>query len=222
MGHYSGHDASLRALVYELKQPLIHIARQAELKDLNQLESIQQVAEQTLKTIDSYLLSAQTEYGQKALDLAPINASSVLYDVSMQLRRQALSQGVTLTLDSRTTEPVMTHRLALSSIVSAFGSMLLGANQSELILRSYKMRNGAIGVGIFTEEIISTADLKTALELKGRAHMPLSRLTSSSHVSLSIADDLCRAIGGVLKIKKMGKLSGFVAELPPSEQLSLV
>lgn len=217
-------DTSLRSLAYELKQPLIRIARQAELRDSGELGSIQRTAEQALRLVDTYLLSAQAEYGQLSLDLAPESTGSVLYDVSYLLHAE--THGLSLIVDNRAHEPVMTHRPALISILNVFGATLLGLERSnsraELTLRSYKTRAGAVGVGIFSDAALTAADLRQALELQGRAHMPMARLSNSSHVSLSLADGLCRAIGGTLEVKHMGRLNGLVTELPRSEQLALV
>lgn len=84
------------------------------------------------------------------------------------------------------------------------------------------MKNGSIGVGIFSRLNIKKSDLDIALSLKGKSHMPLARFSSGSNVSLSIASELCKSVGGVITVKKIGKMSGFVAELPRSEQMSLV
>jgi hypothetical protein len=220
-------DTSLRSLTYELKQPLIRIARQAELGDATELGSIKSAAEQALRLIDSYLLSAQTEYGQIALNLSPESTGSVLYDVQQQLRSQTAAQNILFTIDNRAHEPIMTHRSALTSILNVFGSTLIGLHPqaektTELTLRSFKTNRGAVAIGIFSKADISPADLRQALALQGKAHMPLSRLHSGVHISLAIADSLCSAIGGALLVKRMGSLSGFATELPLSEQLSLV
>ncbi len=220
-------DTSLRSLTYELKQPLIRIARQAELGDVNELESIKQAAEQALRLIDNYLLSAQSEYGQLALDLSPESTGSVLYDVHHQLRTQSVTRNISFTIDNRAHEPIMTHRWALTSILNVFGSTIIGLNPkadqpTELTLRSYKTKKGAIAIGVFSKTEISPSDLRQALLLQGKAHMPLARLNNSAHISLAIADSLCSAIGGALSVKRMGALSGFATELPLSEQLSLV
>ncbi len=226
MSEIQGNNTSLRALAYELKQPLIRIARQAELNDPSGLAMIQQTADQTLQLLDSFLLTAQTEYGQKALDLSPINAGSILYDVAVQLRSQADAQNIELVLDNRAHETIMTHRPALTSIMHVFGNTLLTMNNDakrpELTLRSYKTRSGAVGIGMFTRTSLSQADLRQALALQGRAHMPLARFSSTAHISLAIADGLCKAIGGSLTVKRMGALNGFATELPRSEQLALI
>lgn len=220
-------DTSLRSLTYELKQPLIRIARQAELGDASELESIKATAEQALRLIDSYLLNAQAEYGQVALDLSPESTGSILYDVQQLLRLQSSARPVSFTVDNRTTDLIMTHRTALTSILNVFGTTLIGLSNdtgrnTELTLRSYKTKGGSIAVGIFSRAALSRMDLHQALALQGKAHMPLSRLNSSVHISLAIADGLCKAIGGALTVKHMGALSGFATELPRSEQLSLV
>lgn len=217
---------SLRSLTFELKQPLILIARQAELGDPKGFADIQSTAEQALRLIDSYLLSAQAEHGQIALDLSPESTGSVLYDVCQMLRSQSSAGAGLFTIDNRAHEPVMTHRSALTSILNVFGVTLIGLSPGsappDLTLRSFKTKQGAVGVGIFSKTSVSPKDLHKALELQGRAHMPLARLSSSAHISLAIADRLCRAIGGALTVKRMGALSGFATELPPSEQLALV
>ncbi len=226
-GHQSiERDRALRALAYELKHPLIRIARQAELGRPDDYPDIQQAAEQALMLIDGYLLHAQTEYGQIALDLSPTSVGSVLYDASTLMHQQAVLHNASFEIDNRTSDLVMTHRTALNSIMSAFGSMLIGfntdKNHQRIVLRGYRTRAGKLGIGMFSNINLSQIDLQRALQLQGNAHMPLSKLSSSAHVSLSIADGLCRAIGGALQVKHMGKLSGLATELPRSEQLALV
>lgn len=216
-------DQSLRALAFELKSPLINIARQAELDESANLEQIQQTAEQALKLIDHYLLSAQSEHGQLILNLEPVNLGSVLYDASSQLRYLAREQKVELVLEDKIHEPVMAHRGALTAVLAAFGRLLMPVSgRPELTLRSYKTREGFLCVGVFTDADLSQDDLRQAMELQGKANMPLAVANSQAHVSLSIAERLCSAMGGDMTVKKIGKLRGFATQLPRSEQLSLV
>jgi hypothetical protein len=225
----TGQDKSLRALAFELKHPLANIARQAELGDPSLMADMQQTAEQALQLIDSYILHAQTEYGQVALDLSPTSVGSVLYDVSNQLRPQAARSNTEFILDDRTHELAMTHRQALTSILTVFGTTIMGlASEQELktpqkiILRGFRTRAGKIGIGMFGNAKLNQDDLRRALALQGRAHMPLAQASSTVHISLAIADGLCRAIGGSMQVKHMGRLSGLATELPPSEQLAFV
>ncbi len=216
----------LKALAFELKNTLVTIARSAELGDVRASRQIQQSAEQSLRLIDSYLLTARSEYGQVPLELEPTIVGSILYDVSQELRVQAESYNVSLVVEDRTDGPVMTHREALIAILHAFGAAIIRQGDpqrhNEVILRGYKTRNGKLGIGMFSDNPIHQEDLRRALELQGRAHMPLSVAGGQGHVSLLIAKHLCRAVGGTLSVKKMGALSGFATELPRSEQLSFV
>lgn len=223
--HTADGGQSLRALAFELKSPLINIARQAELADENDFAEIQQTAEQALSLIDSYLLSAQSEYGQLKFDLEPVNIGSVLYDTSSQLRSLAKRQNVELIIEDRVHDPVMTHRGAMTAVLEAFGQALMMTDSGqyrEVVLRSYRTRKGELGVGAFTDVDLSEDDLRQALNFQGRAQMPLAKVSSKTHVSLAIADNLCRAVGGSMSVKKMGRLRGFTTRLPRSEQLSFV
>lgn len=218
-------DSALRALVYELKNPLITIARQAELDDEVSRQSIQRTAEQALRLIDSYLLMA-SEHGQMRLELSPMALGSVLYDVAQDLRDDAKLHQKEVLIHDRTHEPVMTNRPALVSILTMFAAVILGSSTSDkpdsVLLRGYKTRGGALGVGVFSNNKLSQADIEVALQLQGKAHMPLARIHHGAHVSLAIADSLCRALGGAMVVKHMGALSGLATELPRSEQLELL
>jgi hypothetical protein len=216
-------ERTLRALALELKRPLTNIARRAELGGTESSVEILDIAERSLALIDSYLLMAQTEYGQIALALEPLGLGSVLHEVAYRLRPRFVS-GASIIIDDRAHSPVMTNRLALTSAVVACVDMLsedVGLNK-QVILRSYKSSGGRIGVGVFTDKSLSAEEVKKALELQGRAQMPLSSVSSRSGVSLVIADCLCRAVGGSLKVKRMGKLIGLATLLPKSEQLSFI
>lgn len=216
----SSEQQSLRALALELKHPLILIARQAELNDITQLEQIQQTAEQSLQLIDSYLLSAQAEYGQASLELTPVSAGSILYDAQALLAKQKTPA----ILENRVHDPIMTNRPAILAVLQSFGSVLKDSidSKSSLLLRSYRTKSGSIGVGVFSRVSITAEDIERALEMQGKAYMPLSNISHTANISLAIADRLCRALGGELHVKHMGKLSGLATELPKSEQLALV
>lgn len=222
----SQEDMTTRALAYELKNPLINIARRAELADPAALEDIQLMAEQSLSLIDSFLLTAQTEYGQVALDLEPASVGSILYDAAALMRHYSKRNNITLILDDKTRETVMTHRPAISAVLNVFGNIIMSIKKpdrhNEVVLSGYRTRDGSTGVGIFSDISFSQKDLDNALALQGKAHMPLANLSSSAHVSLIIADNLCRALGGGLKVKRIGGRSGLTTDMPISVQLAFI
>lgn len=217
-------EQTLRSLAQELKHPLCLIARQAEAGHEEVLDNILKVSEHSLALIDSYLLTAQTEYGQVALDLSPMSLGSVFHDVKHKLRPLAHAQSSKVIVDNRAGQPVMTHRLALSSVLVSLADILMHkeSEHQEVILRSFKTNTGDIGVGVFSSQPVSAEDVRRGLELQGRAHMPLGKFSNRSGVSLAIADGLCRAIGGELEVKRMGKHTGLTTILPKSDQLALV
>lgn len=225
-GNANEAERTLRALALELKRPLTTIARRAELGGPQAADEITDIAERSLALVDSYMLMAQTEYGQVALDLEPLGLGSVLHTVSHQLRSRVSSNTIVV-VDDRAHEPVMSNRQALTSAMSAIADMLCedttqSAEERRLVLRSYKSANGGIGIGVFSSKPLASVELKKALELQGQAQMPLAGVSSRSGVSLLIADCLCRAVGGSMEVKRMGQLTGLATLLPKSEQLSFV
>jgi hypothetical protein len=206
------------ALMRELKLSMYTIARQAELRDEDALESIQAWAEQSMRLIDSYILSAQSEYGQQQLRLEPLAIGSVMHEAAHSLRGTSRS-----IIQANANHPVMTHREALYGMLSSAGQVVAEAAKNEVIFRSYITSGGDIGVGVFAEDLdLSTKDLKACLQMSGKAHMPLARHSSRSGVMLVIADSLAKALGGSLEVKRMGRLRGLATILPRSEQLALV
>lgn len=221
MTHEGFSDVTSRALAHELKYPLVEIARRAELSAVSSVDmlSVQQSAEQALRLIDSYLLSAQSEYGQQQLELQPLTAGSILYDASLNLS----TLQIPVIIDDRAHDPIMSHRLGLTSFLELCAKVIGSyENAQRVVLRSFKTRSGEVGVGVLSEHIMHEDDLKIAQSLAGRAHMPLARLSSNAHVSLLIADNLSKALGGTMQVKKMGRMSGFVTTLPRSEQFALL
>lgn len=228
-------DVSVRALVYELQQPLIAIARLSELEDSESRAAIGKLAEQNLRLIDSYLLT-QVAHDQLTLDLSPANIGAVLYDAAQELRESVVLHDAELLVHDQTHEPVMTNRPALTAAVCMFAQAMLGSSraqelvdgedsdhhQEQLLLKGYRTRSGGLGIGVFSRSSISAADITLALQLQGKAQMPMARVHHGAHVSLVIAHSLCSAIGGKMQVKQMGAWSGLATELPRSEQMTLL
>lgn len=206
------------ALMRELKHSMYEIARTSELAGNASDQSVQRIAEQSMQLIDSYILSVRSEYGQVKLDLEPMGIGSVMHEAA-----HAMRGGQLVRIEAKANIPVMTHRAALSGLLTSAGAVLQEATKSPLIMRSYITKGGEVGVGIFAENLdLSSQDLKTSLQLSGRAHMPLARHSAGSGVMLVVADGLAKALGGTLEVKRMGRFRGLATILPRSEQLSLV
>ena len=145
------------AMAEELKLPLQHIARQAELQmmpgmsllagdagaeghiiqehpnsslaTLQGLQAIQTSADMTLQLLDSYLLSLRLSMSpESTLELEPVSLSSVLYDTAAELRHVAKAYGVSLQLHIQGRyEPVLANRQALRSALVALGYAVIEA-----------------------------------------------------------------------------------------------
>jgi hypothetical protein len=215
----------LRSLAAELKHPLYLIARYAELQDTENLKSILDIAEGALSLIDDFLLVARAEYGQVQFDLEPIGTGSILADAANKMR--PLAAGTEMLIKNDVHEPVMTHQAAiLSGLVSCaqvMNEVQAGNNKyKSLVFRGFKTAEGRSGIGVFGPSPISAHDVRRALSLRGRAHMPLAKISQKGATSLAIADGLFRAVGGTLEVRKMDNLKGLSTLLPKSEQLALI
>lgn len=207
------------ALMRELKLSLYTMARTAELGSTGSLAALQTQAEQSMRLIDSYIMSAQSEYGQQKLVLEPLAIGSVMHEAAQSLRISSR----TVEIQAKANQPVMTHREALHGLLSSAGQAVADSTDSQLIFRSFITRGGDVGVGVFAEGVDMTSeDLCSSLQMSGRAHMPLARHSARSGVMLVIADSLARALGGSLEVKRMGRLRGLATVLPKSDQLALV
>jgi hypothetical protein len=208
----------------ELKYTLYRLARQAEYQSKISLSEIQREAEQSLRLIDSYLLSSAAEYGQLKLDLEPMAIGSVMHEASMELRNIVELSYDEMCVQTRASQPVMTNRSALHGFLMSVGQIVSEiSNANQIVMRSFATKNGDIGVGVFAEDIdLSVNDLRTSLDITDVALMPFAKHSSKSGVLLKIADGLAVSLGGSLEVKRMGKLYGLTTVLPKSDQLALV
>jgi signal transduction histidine kinase len=222
----------LRGLARELTQPLLYIARQAEFSadepdnQATSFQAIERAADGALRLIDSYLLSAQSEYGQKQLALQTIGVGSILYDVAHELRDSAKAAGYVIEVDAGYAKPIMTV-IALRASLACLGSLLMSAPKESkdrrLRLVAYKRDGSSCVAGIFGPDIsLNRQDLKRARKLQGSSHMALGSLSSGSGVHFALADSLAQAIGAELCFARRRGLAGLGLVLPKSQQLQLV
>lgn len=226
----------LQGLARELAEPLLYIARQAEFsaekdrKNADALRSIEQSANGALRLIDSYLLTAQSEYGQKQLPLQTVGAGSVLYDAVHDLRSSAERYGYILEVDSRYSKPIMTNVLALKTAIVCLGNLLMCSSAARdvrvrrLRIATYKRDDSSCTIGILDSGSTNLAkrDMLQARKLQGRSHMALPKLDTGSGVQLALADSLAMALNAELKVIRRYKTNGFGLTVARSDQLQLV
>lgn len=220
--NYTTVQASLlKSLVKELKNPLILIARQAE---LDNYLSIQRTAEQTLQLIDSYLLMAQTEYGQKALPLEAIGIGSVIYEVINEFQPLAQERSIDLSMQVKDAN-VMAHRTGLKSTLWCLTELCSTSSDNgrkqvkiQTVKHGERLLVTVLGEGLELTE----KDVELNRRLQGQSRLAAGGKLEDSGVRLAIADALAGAFGQGIRVKKAGGLTGFGFDVMSSKQLTLV
>lgn len=231
-GLLSSPDQVLQGLVRELKNPLLFIARQAEFSsgsgDSSAFSVIEQSAQEALQLIDSYLLTAQSEYGQKQLPLEPIGLGSILYEVAHQLDPLAKKKNYHIEVETKYTRPVMVDRRAVEAALSCLAQLILiphGEKRGKVLrLSAFKRPGEQIIAGVLSNGSagFKDKDLRRAVGLHGRSHMAVNSEGTGSGVQLALADSLANAMGGQVLAIKHARMKGLGLELIKSEQLALV
>ena len=235
------------ALAEELKLPLMHIARLAELSGLQAaagaaagngssrlaeapLRDIQATADMSLQLLDSYLLSLRLSLQPNpSLSVEPVSLSAVLHDTMQELKTVAGQYGVTLELHVHGRyEPVMAHRQALRSALVCLGYSLIealpssGARNQRLQLATHRTKYGIVA-GVYGElDELTPRAFERAQELRGISRQPIVAAMASSGAGIFVADAILSAMSSRLRVGRFQRLPGFAVTLPASEQLQLI
>ncbi len=222
-------DQLLSALARELKNPLILIARQAEVagksSETKVLSEIEKVADDALKLIDGYLLMAQSEYGQQTLPLQTIGVGSVIYDSVKALEAKAPRRQLGIHTDIKDSH-VMANPTGLGVAIRCLLEIIFAQPRStgekEIIRINTRPEGDRISISILSNNLdITDKTLKDAQKLQGISHLAHADLPQSG-VRLAIAEALIRSFGSTLSIRKNRGLKGFSFDLNISRQLSLI
>ncbi len=231
IGNVLSPDRVARGTVAELKDSLISVARLAELSaktgDKAVLSEIQYISEQALQLVDSYLLSAQSEYGQSLLPLEPTTMGSVFYEVSQANMLFAKKYNYKVQIDASYNKPVMVDRRAITVALNCLIKLFCLSHQDKdhrvLSLSAFKRSDNQVvaGVAVSGGVALSEADLLISRSLQGEVYSSHENL-SGNGIQLALAESLALAMGGrILPIKRF-KNRGIGIELIKSEQLSFV
>jgi light-regulated signal transduction histidine kinase (bacteriophytochrome) len=218
-----------RALADELKLPLVQIARTAELAQPEmagrELRTIETAADNALRLIDGYLLVSAL--GQQQLALSPVSVSAMLYDVAQDLHQlgKLYDTDIEITVKGSPRQ-AMAHAMALRAALTSLAYTLVTGGlkgKKQAITLTVRQTSQGIMAGVFSNQTqLVTEDLQLARNLYGKAHQPASGITQNSGVGLYIADNLCAAMESPLKVVKVGRKTGLVTTLLPSQQLALL
>lgn len=216
----------LNSLISDIKRPLVLIARQAELGQATQLKSIQKTAERTLKLIDSYLLMAQSEYGQQLLPVKSFAVGSVIYNVAEEIRPIAKKANVDVVLDVNDAL-VMANPEGVKAAIWCLSDMVLAQTLAEksngVIEINTRKSHGGIKVSVLSKSMkVKNSDLDKTNEKLGKSHMAFSSASSDSGIRLAIAKLLSDSLGTSLKAARGKHTQGLGFNLGLSRQLQLV
>jgi len=219
----------LLGVAEELKLPLLQIARRAEQGHASDLSTIQTIADNALKLIDSYTLGVRLALEGERLNVEPISVSSVLYDAGQQLDSLAKSYGVGLELNvAGRFGTVMAHREGLEAALVSLGSALIealpaqGGTQLKLQLATHRSRYGIVA-GLYGEtKQLTTQALKKGRALQAHSRQPLLDVTHTSGAGIFVADALLHAMDLHLMASRHHGLYGLGTVLQPNHQLELV
>ena len=230
--HSSSPDQVLQGLVRELKNPLLFIARQAEFSASAQpntgLKAIEQSAQEALQLIDSYLLSARSEYGQKQFSLEPVSLGSILYDVAHKIDPMAKKRNYRVEVETKYARPVMADKSAALTSLACLAQILLmphsSRNAKTIHLSAYKRSSSQIVAGVLSKNAkgFEGKELEKAFRLQGNSSMALNSGSAVSGVQLALAENLAASMGGHILPIKHSRMKGLGLELVKSEQLVLV
>ncbi len=230
--HPSKPDQVLLSLAKELKEPLTFIARQAEFsKNSLQNESadvIERTAQEALGLIDSYLLSAKTQFGQLELRLEPVGLGALLTDVAHRLDSQAKRNSYTLEFAMDYHKPVMVDRRAFTTSLVCLAQILLTPHNDKknrvIKLSAFKRSGQKAMAGVLSSNTAGFSDksIHEAIVNQGVVNQALKGSASLSGIQLVMANSLASAMQSSVSAIKYRNLKGLGIEVIKSEQMALI
>lgn len=226
-------ERMLLALAEQLKLPLLRIARTAELEQMvdktssENIRNISQIADNALILLEGYLLSTDRQMNN-VLDLEPVSVSAVLNDTAHKLSFLAKQNNCDLKISlSGKYGPVMAHRLSLESALMLLGTGMIEArsqgDSKHLIELAVRKNRHGLTVGVFDNQPGLTSDaLRRGRVLYGLAKQAMPTLSGANGANIFVADALFGTMETFLRVARHNKLTGLAATLQPSSQLSLI
>lgn len=228
-------DARLfRALIEDLRLPLLQIARQSELIGLEtnrpnpaDIRNIEATADAALKLIDSYIFSTKVLLGQQQLPLEPVSVTAMLHDTAQYMRDIARLYNYDIEVSATVrTGLVMANpkglQAAFISLAYACIGGIMSNESSKLVLTTQKSQQGITAGVMVHGKKISRRALAAARQTYGYVRQPLLEDSHTSSAGIYVADSLLLAMNSQLTTKSARGKSGFVATLLPSHQLALL
>lgn len=220
-------------LAENIKQPLLHIARQAELARMtnnytSSLAAIELTADSTLRLLDNYLLSIKLSQANASLE--PVSISAVLDNSAHQLAKLAQQFNCDLEVHlAGKYEPVMAHKSGLEAALTSLGYVFIESqssldhpNKPVLKLAAHRSHSGIVAGLFMNLEGVSSDIYRRAQNLYGLVQQPSTNQNYANGAGIFVADSLLSSMSAHLRVAKHQKLSGLAATFLPSRQMVLV
>lgn len=216
----------LATLAQQLRQPLLQISQYAQAGAENQ-EQIDVLASTTVRLLDSYILSSQSD--QLALPIEPVYLGAVLQEVLHELTPIAKQYDCVLQLAaSGTSKLVATNsvfaRAAFLSLGHSFieSASALDDQQAHTVLFALRQYRGNQTAGVFSPGLpVNARTLNQARKLAGKAPQQNGALSGSGS-GVIVADALLQRMSNQLYASKFQKIPGLAAAFMKNQQLQLV
>lgn len=222
------------ALTEQMKLPFLQIARASELAtrtgDATRLRIIEELADNALQLLDSYLLSTRLTAAGDALVLEPVSLAATLDDIAHKMEKLARANRCDLELHiAGKYGPIMAHPAGLQAALLNLGKVFIDVQTERnhgkrpvITLAAHRTSKGIVA-GMFSDiEGLNIDMFKRARSMYGTARQPLAQLTAQNGAGVFVADSLLISMSSGLRVARHNKLTGLAATFAPSQQLSLV
>jgi K+-sensing histidine kinase KdpD len=230
--------ALLAALSDDLALPLLQIKTNLEILDGKVLtskssqehtKSMSLSADAGLQLVEAYRLALRAKTLNHH-DMEPVAVGAVLQEVAHQLTPYANQYATDLEVDIQgKLTPVLAHRPSLTTALQCLAASMIRAQAATSQQRRYRLLLGAhrssgnIAAGVFSDvHGLSDKTLRTAHELVGKAHQPMSGVPTGAASGVLIADMLCGSLWQPLRAAAHRKMGGLATSVPISKQLQFI
>jgi hypothetical protein len=225
----------LAALSEDLSLPLMQIKTTLEAIEGKALsekhtEAMALSAEAGLQLIEAYRLALKSDYNSQ-LEMEPVAIGAVLQEVAHNLSPYAKQYATDLEVDvTGKLTPVLAHKPSLAAALQCLSASMIRAQAAaghqkryRLLLGAHRGPDSLISAGVFSDvQGLSDKTLRTAHNLVGRAHQPLSGIPAGAASGVLIADLLCSSMWQPLRAAAHRRLGGLATSVPISKQMQFI
>jgi hypothetical protein len=232
---FNRYRSLLVALSEDLSLPLLQIkttleAIEGQVASEKHTESILLSADAGLQLIEAYRLALKSDHNA-GLTMEPVAIGAVLQEVAQNLTSYASQYATDLEVDvTGKLTPVLAHKPSLTAALQCLSASMIRAQSAaghqkryRLLLGAHRGPDNSIATGVFSDvQGLSDKTLRSAHNLVGRAHQPLSGIPAGAASGVLIADLLCTSMWQPLRAAAHRKLGGLATTVPISKQMQFI